>query len=239
MTEFGSNLNPDELSAIPLDWGSPAPELLGHLERRSKNGPPVILDFFDHAQTRKALTAIDPLWTYEFVAVADDGLPRVRQVGDVIYLGIRLTVWGKTFPGIGSATTSSPDVLKELIGDALRNAAMSFGIAVNLWSKAEAAESLPPHGPEAPSQGSPPMSVPEPPSHVTEAHRERLRGRIENLSPGAKGTLRGSMQTRHLSLNSADAQGLSDIETLIIATELGEAERQKLEAARKEMATNE
>lgn len=220
----------EALAAIPREWANPPEEILCHLERKNRNtGETVILDYLDHAQTRLVLTLVDPFWYYDFNAYGDDGLPRVRQIGETVYIGITLTVCGKSFPGIGSAQTSSPDVLKELIGDALRNAAMTFGIALGLWSKAEM---LPTGSPLSPEPDPPAMSVPEPPSVSLEAHRGALRARIENLSASAKGTLRGSMASRRLSLLSAGESELDDIDTLITATELGEAERLKLEKAR-------
>jgi hypothetical protein len=42
--------------------------------------------------------------------------------------------------GCGSVSASKEDLDKELIGDALRNAAMRVGIALALWSNAEWAE---------------------------------------------------------------------------------------------------
>ncbi len=45
-------------------------------------------------------------------------------------LWIKLTVCGVTRPGVGDGKTA-----KELIGDAIRNAAMRFGVALDLWAK--------------------------------------------------------------------------------------------------------
>jgi hypothetical protein len=52
-------------------------------------------------------------------------------------------VLGKTIIGVGSCKADKDDAAKELIGDALRNAAMRFGIAINLWSKADTPASAP------------------------------------------------------------------------------------------------
>jgi hypothetical protein len=40
-------------------------------------------------------------------------------------------------PAYGSCTPGKPEAVKELIGDAIRNGAMRFGIAGGLWSKAD------------------------------------------------------------------------------------------------------
>ena len=51
---------------------------------------------------------------------------------------IRLTVCGVTRLGYGDAQgKSGGNAMKERIGDALRNAAMRFGAALDLWHKGE------------------------------------------------------------------------------------------------------
>ena len=50
-------------------------------------------------------------------------------------LWIYLHVAGVRRPGYGSCLPGKADAVKELIGDALRNAAMRFGVAINLWGK--------------------------------------------------------------------------------------------------------
>ena len=49
----------------------------------------------------------------------------------------RLTVLNKTILGVGSCKSDKPELDKELVGDFLRNAAMRFGVALNLWSKSD------------------------------------------------------------------------------------------------------
>jgi hypothetical protein len=57
---------------------------------------------------------------------------------------IRLTVCGVTRLGYGHAgDKTGGDAIKEVIGDALRNAAMRFGAALDLWHKGDL------HGPDA------------------------------------------------------------------------------------------
>ena len=57
--------------------------------------------------------------------------------GKPIGLWIKLTVGGVTRLGYGSVTPEAYDPEKQLIGDALRNAAMRFGVALDLWSKSD------------------------------------------------------------------------------------------------------
>ncbi|MDZ7905194.1 MAG: hypothetical protein U5N55_05030 [Cypionkella sp.] len=71
---------------------------------------------------------------------------------------IKLTVCGVTRLGYGHPDgKSGGNAVKELIGDALRNAAMRFGAALDLWHKGDL------HGDDAPAVESP-KPPPEPAS---------------------------------------------------------------------------
>lgn len=106
------------------------PEQIGKLP---KGG--VTLDFVGHAHLTGRLLDIDPLWTWEPFALDDDGLPKFDKDG---CLWIRLTVCGVTRIGVGDAGgKTGGNAKKEAIGDALRNAAMRFGAALELWAKAD------------------------------------------------------------------------------------------------------
>jgi hypothetical protein len=84
------------------------------------------LDYVGHAATTDRLREVDPLWTWEPLAYNDRGLPMV----DAGELWIKLTVCGVTRLGVGDGRSN-----KERIGDAIRNAAMRFGVALDLWAK--------------------------------------------------------------------------------------------------------
>jgi len=92
------------------------------------------LDYIGHAQVTKRLLEADPLWDWEPLAMGDDGLPRIDQFGG---LWIKLRVCGVTRLGYGDAVgkAAGTTAVKEMIGDAIRNAAMRFGVALDLWSK--------------------------------------------------------------------------------------------------------
>lgn len=97
--------------------------------------PAVHLDYVGHAQVTARLLDVDPLWSWEPLAFDDHGLPVFDRDGG---LWIRLTVGGVTRIGYGdSQGKSGPNAVKEAIGDALRNAAMRFGVALDLWSKSD------------------------------------------------------------------------------------------------------
>lgn len=99
--------------------------------------PAVHLDYVGHAAVTDRLLEVDPSWNWEPVAADDHGRPifeldgRSRPVG----LWIRLTVCGVTRLGFGSCPSDQFDAEKVLLGDALRNAAMRFGVALDLWVK--------------------------------------------------------------------------------------------------------
>lgn len=89
------------------------------------------LDYVGHAEITDRLLKADPDWTWEPVAFGADGLPLRDPMGG---LWIRLTVAGVTRLGYGHADgKTGPDAVKEAIGDALRNGAMRFGVALDLW----------------------------------------------------------------------------------------------------------
>ena len=104
--------------------------------------PQVIhLDYVGHAALTDRLLDCDSLWSWKPFALKD-GLPMFDETGG---LWIKLTVCGHTRPGYGNAEKSqyksAGDREKEVIGDALRNAAMRFGAALDLWHKGDLHES--------------------------------------------------------------------------------------------------
>lgn len=99
--------------------------------------PDVIhLDYVGHAALTDRLLDVDPNWSWEPLAIdKETGLPVIDKDGG---LWIRLTVDGVTRLGYGDAQgKTGGDAMKERIGDALRNAAMRFGAALDLWHKGQ------------------------------------------------------------------------------------------------------
>jgi len=95
----------------------------------------VHLDYVGHAALTDRLLDTDLEWSWEPVAFTPEGLPAFDRTGG---LWIKLTVLGVTRLGYGSADgKSGGDAVKEIIGDALRNAAMRFGAALDLWHKGD------------------------------------------------------------------------------------------------------
>lgn len=115
----------------------------------------VHLDYVGHAALTDRLLDTDPQWTWEPVSFGQDGLPAFDHNGG---MWIRLTVLGVTRLGYGSADgKSGGDAVKEIIGDALRNAAMRFGAALDLWHKGDL------HADEPSEQPAPEEAAPEMP----------------------------------------------------------------------------
>lgn len=95
----------------------------------------VHLDYVGHAALTDRLLDTDPEWNWEPMGINPDGTPALDRNGG---LWIKLTVCGVTRPGYGCADgKSGGDAMKEIIGDALRNAAMRFGAALDLWHKGD------------------------------------------------------------------------------------------------------
>jgi hypothetical protein len=114
------------------------PEQIGKLP---KGG--VMLDYVGHAAVTDRLLQVDAGWSWEPYALDEHGLPAVDKEGN---LWIRLTIDGVTRPGVGDGKNA-----KERISDAIRNAAMRFGVALDLWAK----EDLNPDGGAATAKTAP------------------------------------------------------------------------------------
>lgn len=95
----------------------------------------VHLDYVGHAALTDRLLDVDPAWSWEPLSLDGTGYPVIDKDGG---MWIKLTVCGVTRLGYGDAQgKSGGDAMKERIGDALRNAAMRFGAALDLWHKGE------------------------------------------------------------------------------------------------------
>ena len=114
------------------------PEMIGTLPKAG-----VSLDYVGHAAVTDRLLQVDPMWSWEPVAFADDGAPLIRYGQKEAELWIRLTVCGVTRIGVGTAPLNAFELSKQLVSDALRNAAMRFGVALSLWSKEDLTPPVP------------------------------------------------------------------------------------------------
>lgn len=129
------------------------------------------LGYVGHAETTDRLLAADIGWNWEPLAFGQDGLPQFDANGG---LWIRLTVCGVSRLGYGTADNAGPknvgNLKKEIIGDAIRNAAMRFGHALNLWAKTDI------HAMTEGAENEPQQSQPDP---RTEAVASAGSGRVQ------------------------------------------------------------
>lgn len=128
------------------------------------------IDFVGHAAVTDRILSVDPEWSWEPMGFTSEGLPALDKNGG---LWIRLTIAGVTRIGYGDAMGSgSPDSIKVAIGDAIKNAAMRFGVALDLWSKQELEQSAAEDSPRAAAPTVPPQNngrISNPTSELTEA----------------------------------------------------------------------
>lgn len=125
----------DDRSAMWAALRKPFPAK--EIDKLPKGG--TTLDYVGHAAVTSRLLEVDPLWNWEPVAWDERGLPLfVRDnTGRVAGLWIRLTIGGVTRLGYGSVAPGAFDAEKQLIGDAIRNSSMRFGVALDLWAKSD------------------------------------------------------------------------------------------------------
>jgi hypothetical protein len=121
-----------KLEEIISKYGVPDPKIVGKLPKGGMQ-----LDFVGHADVTKMLIEIDPEWTWEPTAFDANGLPAYRVENGMAHMAGWLTILGVRRLGIGSVMHNKPDLLKELISDFIRNAAMRFGVCLALWTKQE------------------------------------------------------------------------------------------------------
>lgn len=199
----------DKLAQLHRDWRDPKkahPERVEKLTKTWKRDDGtegrLVLDYVGHANLRDILCSADPLWTWTHAGPADTAgnpTPLIDRdsKGWARGLWINLTVHGVTKPGYGTCAPGKPDAVKELIGDALRNAAQSFGIAIALWVKSDLAdigdwerlaqleaEEASENGPEAPSEGA---AAPEAPQAQASAPAPEKPAQAPQAAPAPDG----------------------------------------------------
>jgi hypothetical protein len=125
------------------------------------------LDYVSHAWVTDRLLQVDPSWNWEPVAFDELGLPKFDDNGG---LWIKLTVCGVTRYGYGEpATKDKYDQKKSAIGNAIRNAAMRFGVALDLWAK------------EAPVADASKNNKPEPMSTEAMSMIEQIKNAVDYI----------------------------------------------------------
>lgn len=141
-------------------WVTACPECRG-----SHSSATMHIDFVGHADVTSRLLDVDPEWTWRpWTAEELNGIPPAMRTG----LWIWLRVCGVERAGFGHAEgdrQKGGDAVKVAIGDALRNAGMRFGIALDLWAKGDRDWS---HAAKTEGYGDPPMDPPAPAERTVE-----------------------------------------------------------------------
>ena len=92
------------------------------------------LDYVGHAAVTDRLLQVDPEW-YWTPDRREDGRWDVQTFGNEAVLTGTLTICGVTRACVGIHPLDDNEVVKKLQSDAIRNGAMRFGVALDLWSK--------------------------------------------------------------------------------------------------------
>lgn len=146
---------PNQINKLPKPYKSDSPRS-NCRECGGYHGMPAVhLDYVGHAALTDRLLEVDPEWSWEPLAKGPDGLPMFDKDGG---LWIELTICGVKRLGYGDASGKrGANAVKEAIGDALRNAGMRFGAALDLWHKGDLHDAAEEKGREdAPARTAPP-----------------------------------------------------------------------------------
>jgi hypothetical protein len=169
----------------------------------------ICLKYIGHAEATNRLLNVDPFWDWEPMALDPSGLP---QYDGNRALWIRLTVCGMTRIGYGDATgKDGANAVKEIIGDAIRNAGMRFGMALDLWTSSdlEIIESggAEPDGESKPSTPPQSASAQEPDQESRDAALARLTEQYRNCWANPLALAQIRIEGKKLGLNATRVQG--------------------------------
>lgn len=148
------------------------------------------LSYVGHAEATSRLLEVDPTWFWKPLAKDERGLPLFDHLGG---MWIELTVCGMTRIGYGAADgKKGPNAVKEVIGDAIRNAGMRFGMALDLWSKTDLHPTI------------------EPEPHPADKFVQQIRdGRIWMSAEWLAGVRNAAEEAGQLDYVPEDAQGVT------------------------------
>lgn len=95
--------------------------------RRDRNGNVHMVEYVEWHTVADILDAHAPNWTH---SVKD-----IKPIGDIITVTVAITIDGVTREGIGTGKTASETGIKKAEHDALKRAAVKFGIARELYKR--------------------------------------------------------------------------------------------------------
>jgi hypothetical protein len=104
------------------------PELVRQRQgRRDTSGNVQMVEYIEWHTVADILDEVAPNWTH---SVKD-----IRPIGDIMTVTVAITIDGVTREGIGTGRTGSETGIKKAEHDALKRAAVKFGIARDLYKK--------------------------------------------------------------------------------------------------------
>lgn len=104
------------------------PELVRHREAgRDRNGSLRTVDYVEWHTVADVLDRTAPNWMH--------AVKEIRQIGDFAVITVAITIDGVTREGIGTGSARSETGIKKAEHDALKRAAVKFGIARDLYKK--------------------------------------------------------------------------------------------------------
>src|SRR5215210_75962 len=139
MTQVKKNERPEantETSDNVLEFGNTLRELRKHVDPnlvrqregwRDRNGNVQMVDYVEWHTVADILDETAPNWGH---SIRD-----MRQIGDIMTVTVAITIDGITREGIGTGSALNDMGIKKAEHDALKRAAVKFGIARDLYKK--------------------------------------------------------------------------------------------------------
>lgn len=104
------------------------PELLRHREGwRDRSGNVRTIEYVEWHSVADILDEAAPNWTH---AIKD-----IRAIGDIVIVTVAITIDGVTREGVGTGSARSETGIKKAEHDALKRAAVKFGVARGLYKR--------------------------------------------------------------------------------------------------------
>lgn len=104
------------------------PNLIRHREnRRDRNGAPQTVEYVEWHTVADILDEHAPNWGHS--------IKDIRPIGDIVTVTVAITIDGVTREGVGTGRATSETGIKKAEHDALKRAAVKFGIARELYKR--------------------------------------------------------------------------------------------------------
>ncbi|MEQ1607020.1 MAG: Rad52/Rad22 family DNA repair protein [Pyrinomonadaceae bacterium] len=135
-TETATLFELNEIASNVLDFSSTLKELRKTVDpnlvrhragRRDRNGQTHMVEYVEWHTVADILDEHAPNWGHS--------IKDIRPIGDIITVTVAITIDGVTREGIGTGRTTSETGIKKAEHDALKRAAVKFGIARELYKR--------------------------------------------------------------------------------------------------------